>query len=330
MRFQNPQIEQRDVRVYSAIFNFTPGESVLPLAGIWEAPWENDLHAAYSTERELYIRSPFGGINKDWEAQIVLRLAKKTGENPRKWRFSGTAGRTPALGATNDGRYLILTQARRLLDTSTMQELDDPALPRMLSTAKTLGPLAQQHYSLTNNRNYLTVRLDSTDGSGNTTATIAGKTVDRGRVGVIINRGGNAVASFPIYRIAEDLPGSPEESYQDAGESDDGTLLLLYSAPAGPSDERRVTLRDKDLKQRFSFTVNPLNGKYSMCSWDPGMNRILFYATRPVFNNSVSEVAPSECLVWDYKHDTVFRFQADVFHGFELFGATFKPRPGGE
>jgi hypothetical protein len=207
-----------------------------------------------------------------------------------------------------------------------MQEVNDGSLAGMLTTAAKLEPEPDQCYSFTNRLNYLIVLLSSTASDGKNTATIAGKVVSRGHVGVVIGREGKPVGTFPIERVSETEPSWPGERYQDAGESEDGSLLLLYAGPTLQSGRGRITLRNMEMKEQAFIDVDEFSGATYSSSWDPATNRILFYRSRMKTPRSESKAGETECIVWNYKNSTVLRFQAGAFQGFQLSGPTFKPR----
>lgn len=324
----------RDLRRYLTSYPLTRADR-LHAVGTSQVSLSNDLQATYASTRMLRLShyefgtAPISGqlieIGSDGSSRVL-----------RDWLWPRRDTNAP-VAADNRGRYLVTLGNRiETLDTSDLRTIPNPDLTRMFDIAARLDPGAQSVYFLTENLNYLVVRLAERDSKGSNTFMAAdGRSYLRGPdrgfgssfYYAFIDRQTGSTGAFPDRFPPNDWHGL-RSAFKGAGESKRGELLLLYFEYPPTERGLRYTIRDRNLATRFEVTV-PLE-KFSEgetagpdVAWNPATHCVLFYDHR----NLAQDTRLVTMHIWDYEAGSLRTISIDLAAEFQQDGDIYVPKP---
>ncbi len=304
----------------------TARTAVSPL-GVASLPWSNTLDASYSPDRIILAQAPAIWFDqRAWAVQVMQWNDETHARIVRSWKWSRREATSPPFAVSNDGRYLaILSKPVQLFDTSSLTALNDEKLSAMLNAASAIRPKLEQYYRLTQNLNYLVFKPAQDTKNDSSAFEASGRTYSRKWYSAFVDRRNCRVGAFPDKLNFKDRAASPI-FFQQAAESNDGKLLLLYGQYQPKSGGGLYTIRGEDLGVRHEIFVRPYSARSRPVgapgrSWDPAKSRMLFYET--------SDLAQyrQRCVfrIWDYKADTLRTISLDVATAFRREGNSFVP-----
>lgn len=321
--------EERDSRYYLLRFPLAFGGTVpVKPTDIAPSSLPNLLNASWSAETVLLAQWPPARFyNTAWDLKLLRWPPGKKPAVARSWHWDNGSTEFPPFAVSNDGRYAWISGGHpELIDLSTSRAIDEPGVSEMLKAAERLKPDLEKGYHLTQRLKYL-IFTPGRGANGGETGTFAadGKEYERGWYSAFVERKSGAVGAFPD-RLDKDTAAWPI-FFQQAGESKDGELLLMYSTADPATGERICTLRDRSLAVRYRTVVPPFHGPKGEQStivqaWDPGRHRVLFYDSSELSRNP----HPREIAVWDYEANTTQRMLIDLAGSFVLRNNAYVPK----
>lgn len=304
-------------------------------AGTTQVSVSNDLQATYASSRMLRL-SPYEFGTAPISGQLIEIGSDGNSRVLHDWQWP-RRGANPPIAADILGRYLItLGNGLEIRDTSDLRTISNPDLTRMFDVAARFDPGAQAIYFLTENLNYLIVRMAERDSKGSDTfvATDGHRYLrgpDRGFgpsfYYAVVDRHTGSIGAFPDRFPPHDWHGT-RSVFRGAGESKTGELLLLYFEYPATAGSLRYTIRDKNLVTRHEVTV-PVE-KFSEgetagpdVAWNPATHRVLFYDRR----NLAQATRPVTMHMWDYEAGSLQTISIDVAAAFRREGNLYVPKP---
>lgn len=292
-------------------------------------PWPGMLEASYSSNRLLLAEPPtFWFEHNDWGIVLMQWTNLHCPTRLWSWNWDPSRAKLPPFAMSNDGRYLVLSEAvPRVLDTETLKWIIEPRISDALRKARELDPDPKQVFRFTQQLSYLVFAPAQLSRSGSKVFSAGGGQYLRKGYSAFIERRTGRIGAFSNQLNGGVASAAPGNLYQEAAESADGKLLLLYGKAALQGDGTLFSICDERLAIRHEILVrsSSVSDGETLAigrSWDPDRHCILF------FNDVDLGHCPGPCRfeVWDYEAGTTRTFWVDVAGSFLKGEGGFSPR----